>query len=197
MIKLFKNCLLTLLMATAFCRSSEAAWHIGIEGFSGYARSTVPQGFSQPSLMESGVGLAAGFGFRHLMIGAVTDYRWITQVSSPTNGSGNRRGERWNTVAPTLFIFFNKFSVQLEAELLGDYKLTNLTPEGARVMYQRPVGAKLTFGIPVSTKVSIGLYAEAVLFRTQTVTETKELHPPLNAWSTGAQLIWTPWRRKK
>lgn len=197
MTKLLKSSLLALLFGAAFCRPALGAFHFGFEGFGGYASSSVPQGFSSPTLTESGVGLAAGFGFRGLMIGAVTDYRWISQLSTPTNGSGNRRGQRWNVVAPTVFIFFKKCFVQIEAELLGDYKLTNLTPEGARVAYQRPVGAKVTFGIPLSPQLSLGLYAEAVLFRTQTVTETKELHPPLNLWSTGAQAIWTPWRKKK
>ncbi len=142
--------------------------------------------------------MAAGIGLsNHLFIGAASDYRWISQVSPLANGSGNRRGERWNQISPALFLLFHSFFVQLEAQILGQYILTNLTPEGAQVMYQRPLGAKVSVGFSVSPYVYLGLFAESVIFRTQSVSESKELHPPLNLWASGLQLVWTPRKHSK
>lgn len=197
--KLYKGLLsvLVAIAAVAYPTRLSAAYHFGVNGFGGYSSSTVPNGYSSPTLNQFGLGAAAGFGFRGFMLGAATDYRWISQTSDLANGVGNRRGARWNVVSPALFIFFKKFFIQLEAQLLGEYKLTNLTPEGAAVIFKRPIGAKVAFGIPLSHRFYLGAFVESVLFRSQTVTETKELHPPLNLWSTGLQLIWTPGRSKR
>jgi hypothetical protein len=188
---------LVLLAALVLPVSSFGAFHFSVHGFGGFASSTVPNGFASPSLIQGGVGLSAGLGFsKRFYLGAATDYRWMGQLSAVTNGSGNRRGERWNQLSPALFLFLGKVLVQLEAQILGEYRLTNLTPEGARVIYKSPLGAKVTFGFPLSRTMYLGFFAESVLFRKQTVTEEKVLHPPLNLWQTGLQLAWVPGRPK-
>jgi len=181
----------------AVVRPAEAAYHFGVQGFGGYSSSSVPSGFDGPSLIQAGIGASAGFGFRRIMIGVASDFRWISQVSAVTNGAGNRRGERFNLLSPALFIFFNKAYLSFEFQKFGEYKLTNLTPEGAQVVYQDPIGAKVTFGYTIGGRLYLGVYAEAVLFRKQFVSEVKELHPPLNVWQTGLLISWTLERRNK
>ncbi len=183
--------ILAALFAIAFARPAQAAYHFGFQGYGGYSSSSVPNGFDSPTLIQAGIGASLGFGFRRIMLGVVSDFRWISQVSAVTNGSGNRRGERFNLLSPSLFIFFNKAYLSIEFQKLGEYKLSNLTAEGAQVIYQDPIGARVTFAYTIGGRLYLGAYVESVLFRKQFVSELKELHPPLNVWQTGLLLSWS------
>lgn len=130
-------------------------------GFAGYS-TTIN---AKPELMQSGIGFTAGiWAFpEFLFAGITTDFRVINQYSSVT-ASGNMKGTRFSSFAPTVGARWKGMLLKLDAQLIGRYSMSSTTIGGADAAYRSPLGARLTGLVPVWERVHAGASLEYVTF---------------------------------
>lgn len=169
--------------------------YLGIDFFWGYSGTSVGATQKAPTLLQFGLGTALGYEVAqgvNLCLG--TDIRTVNQYSEVTEGVGNRRGYRWNSLFPLLAFRLGQAFLKADAQFFGSYQLRNLTADGQELKYESPLGARVGVYAPIFEDLFGGFYFEYLTFSKQSLSASGEatLDPKLTLWQAGFGLSWLP-----
>ncbi len=153
--------------------AAPASWlYLDLNGSGGFTIPTVVTGADTPTLAQFGGGTTAGAMVGPFLFGVSSNYTYVAHYSEVVAATGNFKGSRWDIAAPTLGIRIGRWMLKAEGEVLGFYKLTQLTADGARVQYKKPLGLRAVALWDWGRVVSLGGHFEYVQFATQNTSTT-------------------------
>ncbi len=173
--------------------------------FAGYSKISYSDSYEAPTLGQGGGSITAGYWLRDyinfdLFVGATTDFRFINQYSDVDPIIGNKRGYRWNTVAPEIGVKYWRLLLKGNFQFLGSYNILNKTDEDITIKYKSPLGGKLTALYPLAAEISpwkflnnihLGVHVEYLAFSDletsydNVVSGTTELPSAQKIWQAG------------
>ncbi|MCC7440266.1 MAG: hypothetical protein IT285_01450 [Bdellovibrionales bacterium] len=162
--------------------------HVDLALAAGYFGTAATGDSKTPFLLQLGFGATGAWKFgSRWFAGLSSDFRFVNQYSSVVSDVGNRRGTRWNILAPTFGGRFGNVIAKLDLQFLGAYSLGNKTLGGQDVSYTNPLGFRLTGMLPVKNRFHLGLQFEYLNFSGQTLDgEESDLeNQSLSTWHGG------------
>ena len=191
---------LLLLTLSSQSRAFIGLW-FDLGGMAGYTSIAVPEYIqdnddeSAPTIYQMGGSASLGIRFLNsFLFGATSDYRMINQYSEPTKLVGNRRGKRFNLVAPFVGLITDRFLFKFNYQFLGDYVLSNPTAEGITMSYTDPTGFRGTALFRFNPYLASGVFFEYLQFKTQKLIEEIKLADSYNMWQAGISVVVTPFK---
>ena len=159
----------------------DATANVGV-GFTG-----LPTDSSTGPMGTTTVGLTAALCLwkDRILLGATSDYRFITEYGQPVSGVSNYRGSYFNLVSPTLGIKIKRFLFKFDYKFLGSYPLLNPTISGQKLVYGSPSGFRGEVIFVWKPFLGIGLFYDSMSFGTRTLDDAPNSTSPLKAWQAG------------
>ena len=159
-----------------------------VDIYSGYSRIIGQSQAAKPKLMQTAFGASLGSGFGSasykMFVGAMSDFRWISQYSNTEQG--NAYGQRWNMLSPFLGIKVRRFFLKSDYQFLGNYRLARRGLYGEKVSYTTPRGWRTQLAFSLTKNFSTGIFYEDISFKKLKIGEVSTtLQTKLRVWQTG------------
>lgn len=163
------------LLVALYSSPSEARIYFDIYTGVGMGGAQLDSDARKPTMGNTTVGGSLGFTLwkGRMRIGAISDYRFITQYTDTPSSVGNRRGSYFNVAAPTIGYRFRRLLIMVSLMVAGDYKLTNTTVNGEVFKYQSPFGVRTSLRILRNkSRWQFGAFGEYITFGSRNVAGT-------------------------
>jgi len=98
------------------------------------------------------------------ILGVMSDYHVITQLSALDASVGNRRGTYFNMVSPMLGLDLGKAMVRGTLLMMGQYDMQNLTYFNQALTYSGPMGFRAELGWRVKNRFMPYVFFEQASF---------------------------------
>lgn len=174
-------------------KQKSSSMYFDLMALAGYSSPTVVSGAKVPILGQYGAGTTIAYKFFPFLFSGITsDYRIAAQYSDVSKTIGNFGGSRFNYAAPTIGFVFPSFTLKLDFQFLGDYKLSKTTTKGESIQYKNPQGARAILLLPFTKRlihmpITLGLNGEYMTFDKQNSSSLglRDLSPNLVYWQAG------------
>jgi hypothetical protein len=160
-------------------------WYLDAIVSWGVSGNSVTEGEGSPTINQLGVGATAAWRFSpHFFLGLSNDYRTAGQYSDVLSSVGDVSGARANWLAPTIGFSWRDFVLKVDAQWLGDYRISDEPGKSGSLTLGRPRGWRIGALYPILQNLHVGAQLESVAFGTRSRDGGREqsLDRPVAIW---------------